>query len=135
MEIVYQFCYLIPFLVLPLFIFFAFSEFHRISPEISNLKKIEFIEYITYVCRKCMFLVARTYIFTKKTFWDDSTSIILAFSIFRKFHDFFTDIMIFWKSSKNRVPGLQSPKKCLNINFWSRFFFSRKIYNFCSRTV
>ena len=82
---------------------FGPSTFHifrifRISPDFARnleFKENQIYRYIMYVCRKCMFLVARTYIFTKKTFWDDSTSIILAFSIFRKFHDFFTDIMIF----------------------------------------
>ena len=80
-----------------------------------------------YMSQKVYFSPQDLY-FHQKINWDDRTGIFLNFCIFAKNHDFFVEIMIFWKSLKIRFFWLQSPKKLSKINFFdSEIIFLKNI--------
>ena len=60
----------------------------RISAENSSFMEIEFIKECKYTCRKCMFLVAKTYIFTNKIIGPIGLVCSSFFAFLSKNHDF-----------------------------------------------
>ena len=86
------------------------------------------LEKCKYTCHKKCLLEPKTYIFTKKMNWDDRTSTFLNFYIFAKNHDFFIEIMIFWKSLKIPFYLTSESEKMLENDFFDpEIFFPKNI--------